>query len=656
MSIYIPSQTGTVTMQYLDDNYYTKKVADSQLASKLSTSGGNLTGELNSSTTIYTTGIVGAGTCVNAPTVNLQAADNQLVFTHGSAYPTVISCPTGAGSTPRIYQLPEIGKDGKLVLSDTSGNIDVSGNINVSGELSVNTLNYTTLNPPISGGAPNRNSGAVLYKAGQLIKRDNNFGGAQAAAVESPYVFFDGSGPNATNLWYMCYTAYSGTPGAEVNGSIMLAKSVDMYNWTQLGVILSHGSAGTYDAGGCTASTITYNPVDQKYYLHYSALGTAGYEAGTVKLAVATSTTVTGTYTKYAGNPILSPPGGTSLWYATKIFHRCWIAPEVTGGTWYMFFNAEGYSNGSGSNVLEERTGYATTTDLLTFTVNATPSLADEVSPPSYGNTNRVGDPSIYKFGDYYIMAYYTVSTSPFKAYDCLAYTKVSDFPTGWTRWAAVNPVLSPTPSPYDTTNYDYTFAHKPMCVVRDGTVYHYYTAVGGTERSIALAIQSPPNIDGPRGRASIGLATSATQSLSASNSVNVIWNTTCWNNTPNNGSDFVWPYASDSAKVQVVKDGMYLITGSMNMTVPATVASTDLWTLAIMVNGSRVWGQALGLPVVASTTARLNVSQCVHLNAGDVINMVVYQNNGANTARTIGRVSAFNIKEEQPLLSITRL
>ena len=138
---------------------------------------------------------------------------------------------------------------------------------------------------------------------------------------------------------------------------------------------------------------------------------------------------------------------------------------------YYMFFNA---------NVSPERIGYATATSILG------PWVVDDVNSPLVSKgigweSSWVGDPSIYKVGSVWFMAYYGVGTGG--ASDGIATTTESAFPLGWVKYSG-NPVLTTGAA----GSIDSTYAHKPFIVNHEGRHYHYYTAVGSLGRVIALS------------------------------------------------------------------------------------------------------------------------------------------------------------------------
>jgi predicted GH43/DUF377 family glycosyl hydrolase len=87
------------------------------------------------------------------------------------------------------------------------------------------------------------------------------------------------------------------------------------------------------------------------------------------------------------------------------------------------------------------------------------------------------GDPQIVRIGDLWVMFYFGAGWQP-GAFDTFA---VSRDLVHWTKWTGPN-LLQPS-EPWDKT-----FAHKPWLLKHDGVVYHFYCAVAGDDRTIALA------------------------------------------------------------------------------------------------------------------------------------------------------------------------
>jgi hypothetical protein len=275
----------------------------------------------------------------------------------------------------------------------------------------------------------------------------------------------------------MVYVGYGTLSGAQRAG-VGLAYSTDGITWTKQGsaAILPHaGTSGAPDENGCSAPLLLWDAERGQYVLYYLGLTGTGYETGTKTLCVATSTSLTGTWTR-RGAAIATAAG---TWRSNAVWH-----PSIVerNGVWYLFFNAT-----NGSNV--ETIGYATAPNILG------PWTVDDDHSPLVGTGSgweaaTVGDPSVRRVGDLWVMDYYGVNSGYTAASDGIAVCPDSLFPLGpWVKYSG-NPVLSPTASTYDSQ-----FAHKPFTVYKGGILFHYYTAVDGSNvRQIALAIEAPPS------------------------------------------------------------------------------------------------------------------------------------------------------------------
>jgi predicted GH43/DUF377 family glycosyl hydrolase len=116
--------------------------------------------------------------------------------------------------------------------------------------------------------------------------------------------------------------------------------------------------------------------------------------------------------------------------------------------------------------------------------VDDTNSPLINVAASTWESTN-VGDPSVRRVGDMWVMDYYGFNGTA--ASDGIAVTSDADFPLGWVKHPA-NPILTPSAS------YDAKFAHKPFVFINGGTLFHYYTAVSTSDvRQIALAVSTDP-------------------------------------------------------------------------------------------------------------------------------------------------------------------
>jgi predicted GH43/DUF377 family glycosyl hydrolase len=309
--------------------------------------------------------------------------------------------------------------------------------------------------------------GYDLTKQGIQIERGST-GTWKEALVESPNVFWDPAGGH----YKMVFVGYSGTPAAPTEGALGYATADSPDGpWTEYGSnpFFSKSGAGT-DSAGCSGPLVWYE--DGTYHLYYIGLTASGYEQGTKTLNYAHSTDFS-SWTREGA--IISPSG--SGWRNTAIWH-----PNIVkrGGLYYLFFNATGS--------VTERIGYATSPDLATWTVDDVNSPVLSEGAGGQWDDVHVGDPSVYRIGETWYMAYYAYDGATSR--DGIAFTSDADFPLGWTKYSG-NPILSEGAA----GSYDENSAHKPAIWLTSTRLYHWYTAVSESflKREIGLATQDAP-------------------------------------------------------------------------------------------------------------------------------------------------------------------
>ena len=314
---------------------------------------------------------------------------------------------------------------------------------------------------------------ASLRKVGRVLEPDQAKGWMNTR-VESPSIIWD----ERDGKYHMVFTGYGVGSGQE-QASIGHAVSDNLVDWLVDSNPLLGGTGvpGDPDEYGGTGPYLM--KVDGTYYLFYIGLTEAGYEGGIKTLCLATKTSWGSPWVRRGIVIDLGQAGTSSAWRSIAIWH-----PTVhkKGETWYLFFNASGSASGASDSNGVERIGFATSPDLLNWTVDDENSPVINTQDNSWKET-IVGDPSIYKAGDFWFMNYFGY-TAPSPAADSLAWTTDEEFPLNWREYSA--PYLNPT----STGNLDNQYAHKPFVLFVGGKKYHYYTAVNSNNyRTIALAV-----------------------------------------------------------------------------------------------------------------------------------------------------------------------
>lgn len=319
--------------------------------------------------------------------------------------------------------------------------------------------------------------GSRLTKLGVVLPVGPT-GAWDSGMVESPVVWYDSSRAK----YGMVYTGYGSTDstrrgyGFVTAPSVGLAWSEDLVRWEKdpsSPILTGSGIPGTPDAAGATGPFIWLE--GGTYYLFYFGVTGKGYEKGVKSMNMATSKDLKN-WKRYEKNPIIAPAG--TGWRRDAIWHPNVVKRE---GTYYLFFNASGVVNG----LAEEFIGYATSKDLFTWEVDDvhSPLIVGSAKPGAWDATGRAGDPSVFRVGDRWYMAWYSWDRK--NSADGLAWTTDEEFPLNW-RMYEKNPVLRIG----EPGSFDALHAGKPFIVRTENRHYHFYTAVALDEtRQIAVAV-----------------------------------------------------------------------------------------------------------------------------------------------------------------------
>lgn len=283
--------------------------------------------------------------------------------------------------------------------------------------------------------------------------------------IDSPTIY------RKNDMWFMTYIVFDGQ-GYET----WLAESNDLLEWNSKGKILSftentwdaNQKAGyvalvNYDWGG-NYEVEKYDGVD---WMSYLGGNSTGYEAGTLKIGLAKSNTVSQAENwKTLNEPVLSPKDKDARWFKDKIIYKSLVIKDSmlnTGYPYVMYYNAKGSYD-------FESIDMAVSNDMTQW--------------KRFGNNPIIsrgkgicGDAQIAKYNDLYIIFYFGAFWKPnaFERFAC-SYDLIN-----WTDWEGPD-LISPS------EHFDQEYAHKPWVIKWNGTVYHFYNAVGSEGRVIALA------------------------------------------------------------------------------------------------------------------------------------------------------------------------
>ncbi len=300
------------------------------------------------------------------------------------------------------------------------------------------------------------------FKYGVLLEPD------EGEYFDCPNVFRHGE------LWYMVFVKIRNLVGYET----CIAESDDLLHWRVIGTILpfqeegwdkwqADGSIALVDPAWGGGSTI--KPHAGKFWMTYFGGHKQGYETDPLAIGVAYADdpSQSSPWTRLASNPVLAPhdtdarPFEQNTLYKSHVFHD----PSVSlGEPFVMFYNAKQPGDWI------ERIGVAVSDDMRKWRRFGEGPVIDNQRGIS-------GDPQIIRMDKLWVMVYFGAGWKPgaFDTFAC-AHDLIH-----WTKWNGPHLIAPSEP-------WDKTFAHKPWLLKHDGVVYHFYCAVAGKARTIALA------------------------------------------------------------------------------------------------------------------------------------------------------------------------
>ncbi|MEQ8848923.1 hypothetical protein [Botrimarina sp.] len=280
--------------------------------------------------------------------------------------------------------------------------------------------------------------------------------------------------------WWMVFVSIKELVGYETR----LASSDDLVNWTAEGTILPFRDDGwdRWQADGSIAlvdpewgGSYELSQHDGRYWMSYFGGAKQGYETDPLAIGMAWTKEPTKAepWTRLGENPVLEPSDSGARPFEQATLYKSHVFRDESrslGAPFVMFYN------GKQKGDWIERIGVAVSDDMVHWRRHGDAPVIDNGKGIS-------GDPQIIRMGDLWVMPYFGAGWKPpAAAFDTFA---VSNDLVHWTKWEGPNLVEPSDP-------FDETFAHKPWIIKHEGVVYHFYCAVGGGVRSIALATSKP--------------------------------------------------------------------------------------------------------------------------------------------------------------------
>lgn len=321
------------------------------------------------------------------------------------------------------------------------------------------------------------------YKYGLVVAPETNY-----SKMDCPTVF------RHEGKWYMTFVIYNGRDGRDGRGyETWIAQSDNLLEWDIKGRLLSFrdGTWDTNQRGGFPAlpdmewgGSYQLQPWKGNYWMTYIGGPNAGYESGPLSVGLAwTKEKNLGQAIEWEATdkPILASDDKDAQWFENITEYKStvyWDKDKVFGYPFVMFYNAGGRH--PETNLKGERVGIALSKDMKNWKrYEGNPVFTHETEG------TITGDAHIQKFGDVYVMFYFSAfnPTRRYKAYNTFAcsYDLVH-----WTDWQGEDLIMP-------SKDYDNLFAHKSYVIKHDGVVYHFYCAVNKyDQRGIAVATSKP--------------------------------------------------------------------------------------------------------------------------------------------------------------------
>ena len=306
------------------------------------------------------------------------------------------------------------------------------------------------------------------FKVGMILEEEG-------AYMDCPCVFRTASGE-----WGMVYAKYE----ERKNGyETWYAVSRDLLNWKEEKNLLAMSGKG-WDAYQCAGGMALIDPewegthrvasFQGKYWMSYIGGQLQGYEPDPLSIGMAYSREPEMQNWERLPEPILMPMDPQARKFEKATLYKSTVIEDKRGLTGYrfvMFYNAKQ------EGIWVERIGMAGSNDMICWSRIGDAPVIDNGIDQEF---NISGDPQLLRYDDLWVMNYFVCREG--KAFDTFACSKDLFH---WTKWNG-EPLIEAG------EDYDKTYAHKPWILMENGRVYHFYCAVSGNRRGLALAVSRP--------------------------------------------------------------------------------------------------------------------------------------------------------------------
>ncbi len=242
--------------------------------------------------------------------------------------------------------------------------------------------------------------------------------------------------------------------------------------WTDEGTILNVGSAGTWDDFIIYAPHLVQD--SGTWYLFYTGGPDATENSNSIGYATASS--ITGPYTRYASNPILTYTGTAT--FDQYRASECYVFYSNILSQWVMFYMGD---SGSGTGSQIETVGYATASAITgPWSKCGSNPVISYVTGPDWRDTQTAADPFVVEIG---AAAYVFVTGGKENHAWTVGVFKTTDYAT----FTEIGQVLGTGP----TGRFDDSAAFRGAVLLVGDTWYLPYAGFDGTTFAWGVASMS---------------------------------------------------------------------------------------------------------------------------------------------------------------------